>query len=416
MFKGKLNRSKPTEVFTPKRHIVNDEMYITRPNLEKELSRAIDGTYHIIIHGESGSGKTWLYKKVLKELDCEFISINLPNASSRQSISEAFTMFLNQLSDVKKVGYNETKAAELNAVAAKGSVNHTTQYELVEKEPFLQCLEYVRRKAKKRKALIVFENLEAIFEDANLMRELGNLILLLDDDIYAAYDVKFLIVGTPSQIKEYFSNTENAASISNRLEEIPEVEKLDKRQVESFVQKGFVDKLHFQGDSNHLKTLKEDVYWSTLGIPQRMHEYCLKLAYALEDNDWELNENVLKEAQISWINQSFTMNYSNIELLMNSNETRVQRKNQVLFALGQVNNENFKYTDIEEIVKKEFPSTSNVKMNISQVLSEISSHEKSPIKKTIKGDSYTFIDPKIQMCLRLMLIKTNGKVEKLSIK
>ena len=179
-------------------------MYITRPALEKQLHRALDGTYHIIIHGESGSGKTWLYKKVLKELDCEFIPINLPNASSRQSISEAFTMFLNQLSNVKKVGYSETKEAEVNALAAKGMLNHTGQFELVEKEPFLQCLEYVRKKANKRKALIVFENLEAIFEDTKLMKELGNLILLLDDDIYAKYNVKFLIVGTPSQIKEYF--------------------------------------------------------------------------------------------------------------------------------------------------------------------------------------------------------------------
>ncbi|MFF5995004.1 hypothetical protein AAGS61_09630 [Lysinibacillus sp. KU-BSD001] len=265
--------------------------------------------------------------------------------------------------------------AEVNAAVAKGQIDHSDKYIFNEKEPFLQCLEYVRKRAKRNQALIVFENLEAIFKDEGIMKELGNLILLLDDEIYAKYNVKFLIVGVPSGIKEYFSKVENASSISNRLEEIPEVSKLSKEQVENFVKKGFIDKLKIEMDDDSLRTLNNDVYWSTLGIPQRLHEYCLKIAYALEDNDWQISNELLKSAKIDWINQSLTSNYSNIEILMNSRETTVQRKNQVLYALGKVEKEKFKYSDIEEIVRIEFPSTTQATMNIGQMLSEIANSD-----------------------------------------
>lgn len=415
LFKKEI-KVKPNEVFTPKAPTVNEDMYISRPELEKKLKRAIDGTYHIIVHGDSGSGKSWLYKNVLKELNCEYITINLPNASSNQSISETFKWYLSQIDEVKKVEYTEKKMAEVNGVVAKGQVDHSDKYIITEKEPFLQCLEYVRKKAKKKPALIVFENLEAVFEDEGLMKELGNLILLLDDEIYAKYNVKFLIVGVPNGIKEYFSKAENASSIDNRLEEIPEVSKLNNEQVKNFVKKGFVEKLKIEMDDNQLSSLSDDVYWSTLGIPQRLHEYCLKTAYALEDNYWNYDDALLQSAKIDWINQSLTSNYTNIELLMNSRETTVQRKNQVLYALGKVEKEEFKSSDIEEVVKIEFPLTTQAKMNIGQMLSEIANSDNPPIKKTPKGDSYTFVDPKFCMCLRMMLVKNDiEKIEKLPL-
>lgn len=43
------------EVFTPRSHVVNPAMYINRPNLEKELERAVNGGLHSILTGENGS-------------------------------------------------------------------------------------------------------------------------------------------------------------------------------------------------------------------------------------------------------------------------------------------------------------------------------------------------------------------------
>jgi hypothetical protein len=54
-------KPKINQVFTPRKAIVNPAMYIPRPQLEKELKRAIEGSLHSILTGESGSGKSWLH-------------------------------------------------------------------------------------------------------------------------------------------------------------------------------------------------------------------------------------------------------------------------------------------------------------------------------------------------------------------
>lgn len=54
---------KPEEVFTPREPKVNANMYIDRPELETPLTSGLNDTKHLILHGESGSGKSWLYKK-----------------------------------------------------------------------------------------------------------------------------------------------------------------------------------------------------------------------------------------------------------------------------------------------------------------------------------------------------------------
>jgi hypothetical protein len=55
---GERSRPKINEVFTPRRTEVNREIYVDRLGLEKSLIRALDGSLHAIIFGESGSGKS----------------------------------------------------------------------------------------------------------------------------------------------------------------------------------------------------------------------------------------------------------------------------------------------------------------------------------------------------------------------
>lgn len=53
----------PADVFTPRSSVINKEMYVPRARHEAALVRAFQGTKNIIIFGESGCGKSWLYKK-----------------------------------------------------------------------------------------------------------------------------------------------------------------------------------------------------------------------------------------------------------------------------------------------------------------------------------------------------------------
>jgi type IV secretory pathway ATPase VirB11/archaellum biosynthesis ATPase len=51
-------RKKIKEVFTPRSAEVNEAMYIPRPHHQKELKRAVEGSMHAVLCGESGSGKS----------------------------------------------------------------------------------------------------------------------------------------------------------------------------------------------------------------------------------------------------------------------------------------------------------------------------------------------------------------------
>jgi predicted ATPase len=78
----------PEEVFTPRANKVNIDMYVARDRLERRLVNALKSKRYIVIHGESGNGKTWLYKKVFDQIGCHFEVINLANFHQYGSIEK----------------------------------------------------------------------------------------------------------------------------------------------------------------------------------------------------------------------------------------------------------------------------------------------------------------------------------------
>ncbi|MDG0808067.1 hypothetical protein [Cohnella rhizosphaerae] len=180
------------------------------------------------------------------------------------------------------------------------------------------------RNPKKQVSVLVFDNLETIFHSEKLMDELGNLIVLLDDRRYAQYNVKFVIVGVPSGIIEYFSKTKNLTTISNRLSEISEVTRLNADQVTSFIKSGFIEELMINFESSSLyKKYEDHIAWVTNGIPQRLHEYCLEVCYFCEENNWSAKDQYLNLADQKWVAKSLSKNYVVIDNIMNSKETTV---------------------------------------------------------------------------------------------
>jgi hypothetical protein len=81
-----------------------------------------------------------------------------------------------------------------------------------------------------------------------------------------------------------------------------------------------------------------------------------------------------------WLKSGLISNYVTIEGLMNERDTKAGRKNQILFALGRVEQETFRKNQIEEIVRNEFPrSTRGVTLDIAGILSRIAAQEQSPV-------------------------------------
>ena len=252
------------EVFTPRRTDVNREIYVDRPELEKELRRSLDGSLHTIIFGESGSGKSWLYKKVLSDLGAQTATANCANALRFQSLTDEIRQ-VSASEDPKRLSeLSEEMAASVKAVIAEGGLKSTRKYQFAESDPLLNCFRILREKAGGRLAVLVIDNLEMIFSSDLLMEELASIITLLDDSRYATYNVKLLIVGVPSGVKDYLSRTH--PSVANRISEISEVSSLSELEVSILIEKGFLSLLKVQIHQLTLTYWEEHIFQVTMGF------------------------------------------------------------------------------------------------------------------------------------------------------
>jgi hypothetical protein len=153
-------RARPgvNEVFTPRRTDVNRDIYIDRPELEKELRRSLQGSLHTIIFGESGSGKSWLYKKVLSDLGAYVATANCANALRFNSLTKEIEDVAGLENPRRLEGQDEEMHAGINMVAADGGLKSTRRYAIAQGDPLLECFSGIRHSAGSSLAVLVIDN------------------------------------------------------------------------------------------------------------------------------------------------------------------------------------------------------------------------------------------------------------------
>jgi len=409
----KKERKEITEIFTPRSSSVNNDMYIERKELEKKLYRSVHGSMHSFLFGESGNGKSWLYKKVLAEKNINHVVANCANASRKDSITDEIYSVCHVAGEVTKVAFKEVKKVGVSAIG-KAEVSSQEEYEIQQEDKLLLSFKRLA-KNKKEKSVIVLDNVETIFKNEELMDELADIIILLDDQRYAQYQVKFLIVGIPNKVIQYFSNVKNTTSIANRVEEIPKVSGLIYPQILDLIERGFEEYLRIEIPDTLKRRLAVHTYNITLGVPQRIHEYCECLAYLIEDNEWLYDPELLQEADQSWLLKGLRESYSLIEKHLNAESTSDGRRNQVIYSLGKISNHLIDTNRIGEVITKEFPNNKpDSNSGIGQILANLAKSENPIITKTKNSNSYEISDPRHLMCIRVMLYKDpdTEKVEK----
>ena len=128
------------EVFTPRNPEVNLQMYVPRSRLETALLDSVRGTMHTFVFGESGNGKSWLYKKVLQENSIPFAVANCSSASRKKSLTEEIRSVLIEEGTPTKTTYSEKKEASVSAVFAGGKLEHQGQYQIRQPDPLLEAM------------------------------------------------------------------------------------------------------------------------------------------------------------------------------------------------------------------------------------------------------------------------------------
>lgn len=402
MFNNK--RKEITAVFTPRQTYVNPAMYVARPDLEKLLLRSVCRNTHSLLFGESGNGKSWLYRHTLEKNDIPFVVANAANASRLGSITAEICNALIAPGTIKKYGFSEDKAAELGALLAKAHLTHSANYQIVQEDPLLEAFRIFGSYSSGRKILIL-DNLESIFGSEKLMNELADIVILLDDPRYSQFGINLLIVGIPNGVLEYFRKTKNAESVSNRIEEIEKVGGLDKNQVGEVIKKGF-DQLNVLLTPSTLDGMSNHIWNITLGIAQRVHEYCECLAYEFEDQDWKFTKSALDKADTTWLKQGLRQSYQVVEGHLNSRQTAVSRRNQVIYCIGKTRTHQFDSSVIDGMIRKEFPETiPDTNMGIGSILTELCSEDSPLICRNEKTNSFSVVDPRYLMCIRLILYR-----------
>ncbi|PMG93903.1 AAA family ATPase [Vibrio breoganii] len=410
-----IRRMKPEEIFTPKGKYVNEQMYVHRDELERAFIKALRKPKHIIIHGESGCGKTWLYKKIFAQRKIKFEVLNAATINSTGSLADAIKSLTARLSPFESKGYEESKGATANAGVAKGDLKHTKKYEASTPEPYLELIRALFKNAGSDESFLVVENLEHIVKDEKLVQELSSILMYLDDDEYAKYRVRILLVGTPSNLRDYFSKVESSQTIINRVQEVPEVSVLSTDDVKKLAEKGFIKLLKAKCLEDQVKGFNQDYFfnaisWFSANVPQYIHELGLELAIEVEDNNFIITNELYMNCLRNWVQEALVSENTRMEAHINSKATKHGRRNQVIFTIGRIPSNEFSAQDVEESMRKLFPnSTKDKVLNISANLNELASGNSPLIRKTPKGTRFRFLDPKIKIMARWMLDKDESK-------
>lgn len=406
------SKPKPDDVFTPRSADVNPKLYIPRPDLEEELVEGLSESQHLVIFGESGNGKSWLYKNVFRKEGVFYEVVNLVNASTMGSLRSAFVDKLSRQEELEKKEYDLSKSGGVKPGGVGVDFEGTWKYVKGKKEPFERLLAYLRKSAGKRKAVVVFDNFEQVASDVNLCKQISNCIVLLDDPVYAGYNVKILIVGTPAGIDEILSKNGNIQTISTRLKEIPEVERMNPTEAQLLMRMGLEDqlKLRILGNS---QVFYDRMLSITDRIALELQALGLRIAKEALKKDGVIDQNVLNRAVSKWANNSIRASCTIVSSRMNSRETKASRRNQCIYACGVTEKESFTYKDVEAKIRELFPTTTaGVSLNVSGELSKLAKGDNPILKRLPSDDAYRLVSPKIRMAIRTILTVDDEKVRR----
>jgi hypothetical protein len=120
----------------------------------------------------------------------------------------------------------------------------------------------------------------------------------------------------------------------------------------------------------------------------------------------EYDKSLLEKADHEWLMQGLRQSYQVVESHLNSRATSVARRNQVIYCLAKLTGHQFESSDVDLIIRKEFPTTvPATNMGLGTILTDLSRGNSPHIVKNDKVNTYSIKDPRYLMCINIMLFK-----------
>ncbi|WP_294138196.1 hypothetical protein [Sphingobium sp.] len=186
---------------------------------------------------------------------------------------------------------------------------------------------------------------------------------------------------------------------------------MSEEEAKDLIQRGFVDELGLSfSEDIDIEKLYTDINFYTDRIAQHLHELCLIISQNSIRNNDVISPTIFDESVETWVADTLSSDVGVIEGVMNAIDTKVGRKNQVLYSLGICSMEDFKTSDIESIVRDHF-EVGGAALNVSQILSGFASAKHPIIRRAPKQNLWKFVTPKYRMAIRSKLKRTeDGRV------
>ncbi len=398
-----FGRSKPKEVFTPRAPRVNQKMYISRFEQERAMKRALDSNYCIVIYGDSGCGKSWLYRKVFADLGVSFSVLDLGTCQDQDDVDLILLDRIARLEEFEIQEKEEERELDIRPMRAGVREKKSLSYKRNVSSPFKRMCTLMRSEKNFTRGVIVFENVEHIIDKPNLISFIQSKIMEIDNNDEANGDISIAVVGVPFELSKILSEGNHYQTISNRIYEIPEMGQLEPDQAEEFMKRGFIELLKLKFSYDFDLCLRA-IATATNRVPQYLHDVCLLASLAAEEADGEINQELVEKAIVDWVVSSDKSAFTLIDSIVSSDKSSGRLKSKVLFCLAQIEDPYFSKDDITALLEKFFPRyCDTVKPATKRTLSSLSKISTGILKASKDGNHFQIRTPAIRGALRSSL-------------
>lgn len=397
----------PEEVFTPRSAKVNASMYVERPQYQKELRNAIRSGQSVIVYGDSGCGKSWLYKKVFLDDNHFYATLDLNECKDEDDIDLLALELVEKGVDwiLEEKSHSGTAGVMPQDIGLQGTKSGKYRRGVI--SPIEQLCSLMCARARPRRPILVFENMEHCLDNQNVVNKLQSLVLTLDDVESERSKVQLCFVGVPDDMKKILSDNNKYQTIANRIFEMPEVQRMTKDEARSIVHNGFVEELEVAVDSSFDYCVSQIMHVS-YRIPQYIHEICLQVAYAIEDSGlYEIKPAVVADGISNWVRTNARQSREDIEKIFNHRAYGEDLRALVVYAISVLDEVNFSSSDVENQLVNDFPDFARKRrrLSASKVLNNLCKGDTRLLKVDSVSGKYRVANPKLRSVMRMSFEK-----------